>query len=73
VALAAYRALGCLDVGRVDVRLDAAGQPHFLEVNPIPGLDPHKSDIVIMARKTGRSYEALIGDIVDAARDRYAL
>ena len=34
LALAAYRALGCRDAGRVDLRSDAQGRPHFIEVNP---------------------------------------
>jgi hypothetical protein len=33
VARAAWQALGCLDAGRVDVRLDAAGGARFIEVN----------------------------------------
>lgn len=73
VALDAYRALDCRDVGRVDIRLDGHGQPMFLEVNPLPGLDPHKSDIVILARGMGMTYDALIGSILSSAMDRYAL
>ncbi len=37
-ALAAYDAVGCEDVARIDVRVDDAGQPFVLEVNTIPGL-----------------------------------
>jgi len=73
VALAAYRALDCRDVGRVDIRLDARGKPMFLEVNPLPGLDPHKSDIVILARGMGVTYESLIGGILASAMERYGL
>ena len=40
VALAAYRALGCRDAGRVDFRCDGQGRPHFIEVNPLAGLHP---------------------------------
>ncbi len=73
VALAAYRALGCRDLGRVDVRLGKDGTPYFLELNPIPGLDPHKSDVVILARRMGLTYEQLIAGVVDSARARYGL
>jgi D-alanine-D-alanine ligase len=38
LALAVFSALGARDYGRVDIRLDAAGTPHFLEVNLIPSL-----------------------------------
>jgi D-alanine-D-alanine ligase len=37
-ALAAFALLGCRGIGRVDVMLDAAGQPYVLEVNTIPGM-----------------------------------
>ena len=40
MALAAWRALGCRDGGRVDLRRDAGGRPQFLEVNPLAGLHP---------------------------------
>jgi D-alanine-D-alanine ligase len=73
VAIGAFRALGCRDVARFDVRLDAAGVPNFIEVNPLPGLSPLSSDIVIMARAAGRTYEQLIGAIVDAALERAGL
>ena len=38
LAKAAYRALGARDYGRIDIRLDAHGAPHFLEANLVPGL-----------------------------------
>ena len=69
-ALAAYRALDCRDVARIDVRVDRDGEPAFLEANPLPGLRPAWGDIVILAERSGLSFEALIGRIVDAARAR---
>jgi D-alanine-D-alanine ligase len=36
--LGAYHALGCRDWARIDLRLDAAGEPHVLEVNALPGI-----------------------------------
>lgn len=73
VALAAYRSLGCRDVGRVDVRLSEDGDPKFLEVNPLPGLNPVTGDLVILARGNGISYHELIGRIVENARIRQSL
>jgi D-alanine-D-alanine ligase len=73
VGLAAYRALACRDVGRVDVRLDADGEPKFLEVNPLPGLNPVTGDLVILARANGLHYADLIGRIVEGARERQSL
>ncbi len=70
-ALRAYRALGCRDVSRLDFRL-RDGVPYFLEVNPLPGLNPDYSDLVILARGAGWTYERLIGTIVQEALDRHA-
>lgn len=70
VALAAWRALGCRDGGRIDIRSDAAGRPHFLEVNPLAGLHPEHSDLPIMCGLAGISYDDLIGRIVDSALAR---
>ena len=71
MAARAYQALGCRDVSRVDIRL-RDGIPYFLEVNPLPGLNPDTGDIVIMARMMGWTYERLIGGIFQAAVDRCA-
>jgi D-alanine-D-alanine ligase len=68
-ALAVWRALGCRDIARVDFRL-RRGEPCFLEVNPLPGLNPDDSDLVIMAKLVGWSYQQLIETIVNAALKR---
>jgi len=66
LALTAYRLLGCRDVARIDFRLDAAGAPHFIECNPLPGLDPDNSDLVILSARR-RTYGALVqGILLDA-------
>jgi D-alanine-D-alanine ligase len=70
-ALEVYRTLGCRDVARVDFRLKE-GSPYFLEVNPLPGLNPESSDLVILARLAGWSYEQLIESILQAAVKRTA-
>jgi D-alanine-D-alanine ligase len=67
VALAAHRALGCRDVSRVDVRLDGASSPQFIEVNPLPGLNPETGDLCILARMAGLAYVDLVAAIVDSA------
>jgi D-alanine-D-alanine ligase len=73
LALKAYRALGCRDVGRVDLRSNAKGEPQFLEVNPIPGLTPGFSDLPMLAELSGRSYDWLIRRILEEAAGRYGL
>jgi D-alanine-D-alanine ligase len=70
-ALQVYQTLGCRDVARIDFRLQD-GVPFFLEVNPLPGLNPESSDLVILARLAGWSYEQLIKSILHAAVARNA-
>jgi D-alanine-D-alanine ligase len=38
IAIEAFKALGARDYGRIDVRLDGHGVPHFLEANLLPSL-----------------------------------
>lgn len=38
LAISAFKALGARDYGRIDIRLDVSGTPHFLEANLIPSL-----------------------------------
>ena len=70
LALNVWRCLGCRDGGRVDLRLDADGEPSFLEVNPLAGLHPEHSDLPIIAGLEGMAYPALIGAIVASASRR---
>ena len=70
VALEAWQALGCLDAGRVDVRLDAQGRARFIEVNPLAGLNPESSDLPILCHQIGLEYDMLIAQIVESATQR---
>lgn len=70
LALAAWRGLGCRDGGRIDLRADAAGRLNFLEVNPLAGLHPVRSDLPILARMFGVSYGDLIARMVASAMER---
>jgi D-alanine-D-alanine ligase len=71
VARAAWRALRCRDGGRVDLRSDGWGRPHFLEVNPLAGLNPEHSDLCFIARFKGLSYRDLIGLIMQSFFKRH--
>lgn len=71
VALAAWRCLRCRDGGRVDIRGDAQGKPHFIEVNPLAGLRPDYSDMCFIATREGVSYQAMIGMIMDSFLRRH--
>jgi D-alanine-D-alanine ligase len=70
VALDAWRFLGCRDGGRVDLRSDGYASPHFLEVNPLAGLNPEISDLSILCTMAGKSYQELIGRIMESASER---
>ncbi len=73
VTLDAYRVLGCRDWSRIDVRLDAAGTPHVVEVNPLPGILPDPAENSCFpkaARADGIDYDALIQACLLAAAER---
>ena len=65
-ALKIYNVLGCRDVARIDFRL-RGGVPYFLELNPLPGINPESSDLVLLAQGMGWSYAQLVGRIFTAA------
>src|SRR4051794_7387479 len=72
VALQVWRAFGLRDVARIDIRRDRNRVANFVEVNPLPGVHPINSDLVILARLAGISHPELIGRIVDAAIQRWS-
>jgi D-alanine-D-alanine ligase len=72
LAIASHRALGCVDVSRVDLRIDREGRPVVIEVNPLPGLLA-SSDLVIMAAAIGIGQGELIVRIFDNACARLGL
>ena len=69
VCLPAWRVLSCRDAGRVDVREDADGRVHVLEVNPLPGLNEH-SDLSILSGFAGIPYPQLIEKIMGSVLKR---
>jgi D-alanine-D-alanine ligase len=69
-ALGAYRALGCRDYARVDMRLDeTTGDAYILEVNPNPDLADGCA-FAQSVRASGRSYAQAIQEIVGFALAR---
>jgi D-alanine-D-alanine ligase len=69
VALAAYRALGCRDYARVDMRVDDQGNVFVLEVNPNPDL-AESCAFAASAREGGMTYAQMICKIIDVAIER---
>jgi len=72
VALEIWNAFGLRDVARIDVRCDRDGVPNFVEVNPLPGVHPVNSDLVILAKGVGWTYDQLIAGIMQSAEERWA-
>jgi D-alanine-D-alanine ligase len=69
-ALGAYRACKLRDYGRIDMRLNDKGEIYVIEANPNPWLASGQ-EFAMAAKKSGRSYTDLIGEIVEMARTRY--
>jgi D-alanine-D-alanine ligase len=70
LALNAWKVLECRDGGRIDIRLDNNGVPNFIEVNPLAGLNEQTSDLPILARMNGFSYQFIMKTIIDSAKKR---
>jgi D-alanine-D-alanine ligase len=75
LAAAVFRVIGALDVSRVDFRLDINDdyKPYILEINPLPGLSPIISDLVIEAAGEGIDHTQLVNMILDTALKRYGM
>jgi D-alanine-D-alanine ligase len=73
LAIAAFEALGGLDVSRVDFRTGADGTPYLVEINTLPGINPLVSDLVIVSRAENVPYETLVNEILDLACKRYGI
>ena len=75
LAAAVFRVTGALDVARVDFRLNIHEhwKPYILEINPLPGLSPGISDIVIEAAADGIDHTELVNKILETALRRYGM
>jgi D-alanine-D-alanine ligase len=71
VALEAWRALRCRDGGRVDIRYGSDGKAYFMEVNPLAGLNPERSDLVFISQFKGMTYRDLIGQFLTSLFRRH--
>ena len=71
LALASFQALGARDYGRIDIRLDINGAPHFLEANLIPSLiSGYGSFPKACVLNVGLEYEPMITRIADLGLSR---
>lgn len=62
----AFSALKFRDYGRIDMRLNNKNEVYVIEANPNPWL-ASSQEFAMAAKKSGRSYTQLIGEIVDMA------
>ncbi len=69
-ALTVWKAIGGRDAGRIDLKIDKDGEISFIEANPLAGLTPEFSDLVLLAKMSGISYQKLIEEIVNSAKER---
>lgn len=68
VALSAHSALGCRGATRVDLRVDAEGESHVLEVNTLPGMT-ETSLLPKIAKLAGLDFPELIEAILKGVFD----
>jgi D-alanine-D-alanine ligase len=68
-ALAAYRAMGCLDYARIDFRVRGE-TPYLLEVNPNPCINPDGAGYVRSAQAGGFTYPQLVKTILELSIER---
>lgn len=62
----AIAAFGLQRCSRLDIRMDAAGALHLLDVNPNPDLSPAET-MHLMAQASGRSYNWMVQRLLDLA------
>lgn len=73
LAIRGHLGIGAVDVSRLDIRLDAVGEPRLLEINSLPGLSPGFSDLCVIAEAEGLSYQDLILEILYLGAARFGM
>lgn len=70
LGIRAYKAAGCRDYARIDIRLDENNLPYFLEINVNPGIAP-EDGAIRSAKAAGFSYEGFLQKIVEITAKRF--
>jgi len=72
LAMDSFKALGIIDLCRIDIRVSENGVPYFLECNPLPNLG--KIDVFpLVAKAVGSSYNKILVRILNGALKRYGI
>ncbi|PSQ83732.1 MAG: D-alanine--D-alanine ligase, partial [Bacteroidetes bacterium QH_2_63_10] len=69
LALRTFDTLDCRDFARADFRVDADGQPWFLEINPLPTFAPDDT-FAIIAEIIGRDYVDYLAEVFEQGLTR---
>ena len=72
MSLEVFETLDCKDFARADFRVDASGEPWFLEVNPLPTFAPDDT-FAIIAELMGRDYIDYLGGVFERGLRRIGL
>lgn len=67
LAIKSFKAMNCDTYARIDIRLNADGEPYIMEINTMPGLSKTTSPYVLEAKASGIEYEELINKLVRSA------
>ncbi len=67
--LGAHRLIGCRDLSRTDVMIDASGRFYLLEINTLPGFTP-RSLLPEAAGRAGIPFAMLVDQLVRVAAER---
>jgi len=71
LALQIWELFKCRDASRVDFKMNSHNEINFIEINPLAGLHPVDSDLIIIAGFMGIAYVDIIREIVESAWSRY--
>ncbi|MCU0610968.1 MAG: hypothetical protein MUE60_04155 [Candidatus Eisenbacteria bacterium] len=69
LSLATYRAFGCRDYARIDIRLDGDGTAYVIDVNPNPDIS-RVAGLALAAAEAGFTYERLVNNMMETAWKR---
>jgi D-alanine-D-alanine ligase len=71
--LGAFKRLELKDAARIDLRINKEGIPVVIDVNPLPGLSPVYSDLMLMSRLHGMDFSDVVRCIMHGALTRHGL